>query len=485
MYRLRVLSLLGVLALTACAEPPVSPVPTMVGAGRIASIVEGEQTYFVLGTGESLPADFADQVAASGGSVVDMVAEIGVAVVRSSAPEFRQKLAKASGIVSVTPDVVLEWTAPASARGEGVDEDAAGASASIGDNEPRFALQWALRAIQAPEAWNAGYTGRGVRVAIIDGGLLRTHPDLMPNVDHAAGRCFVVTLANCIALNNYTVDGSSHATHVAGIVAAADNSVGTIGVAPNATLIGVKVLHNGVGSFEAIFNGIMYAAKPVSEGGAGAHVINMSLGATLKNTKDKAIKADVRELKKAIDLATKLAFMRGVTVIASAGNDSLNFDADKGLLALPAENQHVISISATAPVGWALPSRLATNFEKPAWYTNFGKSLVDLSAPGGSDALFRLERVDAICTVAGVRNFCEVFDMIHSTTRTGWSWMQGTSMAAPVASGVAALIIEANGGTLSPNGVRARLQQGAIDHGKPGNDQFYGHGWVNAFRSVQ
>ena len=58
-------------------------------------------------------------------------------------------------------------------------------------------------------------------------------------------------------------------------------------------------------------------------------------------------------------------------------------------------------------------------------------------------------------------------------------------MASPVAAGIAALVIEAGGGRMAPAQVEAALKRGALDLGKPGNDEFYGHGWVNAFRSVQ
>ena len=85
-----------------------------------------------------------------------------------------------------------------------------------------------------PSAHEDGFTGKGVRVAILDTGIDLTHPDLVPNLDIALGR-------NCITTGP-PQDGHGHGTHVAGIVAAADNGLGVIGVAPDARLVPFKVL---------------------------------------------------------------------------------------------------------------------------------------------------------------------------------------------------------------------------------------------------
>jgi subtilisin family serine protease len=320
--------MLGTLAIMACAESPVSPTPSVSRAGSETAGIGAEQTFVIIGAGETFPADLEMLVAAAGGSLVAFVPDVGVAQAISSSPNFRATLANVSGIESVTPDMALQWTRPIVAD-EVVDESthAIAEAASIGDNETFFSLQWANVAVHAPEAWTAGYTGKNVRVAILDGGLYSRHFDLTGHVDLTASRSFV---------KGFTFDQDVgtlwHGTHVAGIVGAKDNSFGTIGVAPNTTLIGVKVLHNGVGTFAAIFQGIVYAATPKDEGGAGANVINMSLGATLD---EKATKKDIRELTKAIDLATKYAWKRGVTVIASAGNEGINLDDEKELFVSP------------------------------------------------------------------------------------------------------------------------------------------------------
>jgi subtilisin family serine protease len=113
-----------------------------------------------------------------------------------------------------------------------------------------------------------------------------------------------------------------HGTHVAGIVAAKDNGIGTIGIAPGATLIGVKVLHGGGGTFGAVIGGIMYAATPISQGGAGASIINMSLGATFMRTANDGSPSLINALNRAISYAKR----NDVTTIVAAGNDGLDFD---------------------------------------------------------------------------------------------------------------------------------------------------------------
>ena len=483
----------ALLALAGCSDRLALPVsPADAPRHSVGALPALGQTYVILGRGGALPNGLAADVARAGGSMISILNEVGVAFAQSSSPDFRSRVARLRGVESVTPDLMVTRTPPVSIRREIPDEIPASAAgletavASIGDDETFFSFQWAPAAVQAPEAWTAGFTGKGVRVAILDGAIHSAHLDLAPNLDVAASRSFVAGFDF-----NQDIGSFWHGTHVAGIVAAADNGFGTIGIAPGATLIGIKVIHGQTGSFLSLLQGLLYAATSLAEGGAGAHVVNMSLALTI-DEKNRAIKADVRELARVTDRVTTYAHRRGVTLVAAAGNDTTDYDLENTLLLLPAMSQHVISVGATGPHGWALG---ATDFARPTYYTNFGKALVDLSAPGGTVGLFAVDGVDEICAVQGtfatVVTFCEVFDTILSTVRGGptstssYNWAQGTSMAAPVVAGIAALVIERNGGSMHPAQVAAALQQGAIDHGEPGNDPFHGKGWVNAFRSVQ
>ncbi|MET0395248.1 MAG: S8 family serine peptidase [Longimicrobiaceae bacterium] len=474
------LALAGAATLAACSGDLAGPA----APGTPPVLSQGERTgrFLILAAAESLPHDLAAQVQAAGGTLERAYPELGVAVASSAAPGFRALAGRIAGVASVTPDVAAQWASP----GKEVALDAApalppvrAAVASLADDEPFYGFQWAPAAVHAPEAWNAGYTGRGVRVAILDGGLFADHPDLSANVDRAASRSFIPGFA-------YDQDVGTfwHGTHVAGIVGAADNGIGVVGIAPGATLIGVKVLHSNVGDFDGIIAGIYYAATPRDRGGAGADVINMSLNLAVDGkTEDEEYRDAVKELEKSVDRATRYAHRQGATLISSAGNDGRNFDEAKGWINVPATASHVIGVSSTAPLGWAYG---ASDYSRPASYTNYGKSLVDLAAPGGDFAYSGTE----FCRVSFSHRQCWVYDMVMSTTRGtsaagGYDWRTGTSMAAPVVAGIAALVIEAGGGRMAPAQVEAALKRGAVDLGKPGNDEFYGHGWVNAYRSVR
>lgn len=473
------------------ADPSGTSLNTGVGSGN--------GSYMILGRNGALPSDLEARVQAAGGRVISMIPEIGVAFAEPVSPGFAAAAAGIGGVEAVSPDVVLQYTAAeaqggsateVSAEGVLISDNVSAAATSLGDDETFYSFQWAPAAVNAPAAWATGVTGRGVRVAIVDGAIYNNHLDLRDNLDVAASTSFVAGFAY-----NQDVGTLWHGTHVAGIVAAGDNGIGTVGIAPNATLIGVKVLHNGTGSFNAILNGIVYAARPRAEGGAGADVINMSLGATIdyrNNWSDPAFRTAFRDLQKAYDRATRYANQQGVTIISSTGNDGNNYDEAKHLYKFPAESQHVIAVSATGPIGWA---RGAQNFSTLSYYSDYGKSITALSGPGGNAALLAVNGDGSTCTVTGtfrvVTNPCYVFDMIMSTVRGGptatasYNWTQGTSMAAPLVSGIAALIIERSGGTATPAQVRTALQRGATDLGKPGEDAQYGAGWVNALRSVQ
>lgn len=389
-------------------------------------------------------ADLKTEVESVGGILDFAYTEIGYAQVSKLSASSSKILLKKNGIKSVTQDYLVPWVKP--------DLDFV-QEANLGADETYFIYQWNMKAINAPEAWNLGFTGRGVRVAVIDGGISANHIDLVSNIDATASKSFVTGF-------EWYDDATTfrHATHVAGIIAAADNARGTIGVAPNATIIALKALHNGSGSFGAIISAIIYAAKD-----ANADIINMSLGAVFPRNS-----LDAAKLNQALGAAINYAYQKGVVVIVSAGNDAIDFDHAGMYVHMPSEAQHVINISATAPTNFYGGGN---DFDTPASYTNYGQSFIDFTAPGGD---------------FDYPGSSYVYDMILSPgAGTGsYFFAAGTSMAAPHVAGVCALIIEASGYSLTPAEVEAKLRIGADDLGKPGNDDFYGLGRVNAFKSV-
>ncbi|WP_299986764.1 S8 family serine peptidase [uncultured Pontibacter sp.] len=446
--------------------------------------------YVVLSSSETLPAGIASELNAANGEVTSLMEQAGVATVYSEDPKFAAKASKIKGVRSVVRDLEVQWYNPDDMKI--VELADVGTPPASGDDDRYFDLQWGHAAIKAPQAWNAGHRGSGVRVAVLDSGFDLDHPDLAPNIDLAASRNFVPG-----ERLDYALPGvGSHGTHTAGTIAAADNGIGIIGVAPEAELILVKVLRDsGSGSFSWMIDGIIHATQQ------GANVINMSLGAALprngkflndngtpEDPSDDFIESDtkaVQELLIAINRATSYATKNGVTVIASAGNDANNGNADKSLVHIPSSSTGVISISATAPRGWAL-NPFGTFMDDFASYSNYGTPDVHFAAPGG-DYMYP---GNEIATIAGVTQYAYVLDYVFSTGSNlnpgtaSYYWSVGTSMAGPHAAGVAALLIGRNGGSMEPAHVLAKLRATSDDLGKPGRDPYYGYGRVNAFRAV-
>lgn len=434
-------------------------------------------TYIVQAKNLTADAQLARKIEAAGGTITSSLPQIGVFVVESEDAGFRLRAAKVHGVRSAVPDIGFQADLPPSA--EEIGEDFANPPTS-GDNDALFNLQWGHAAIDAAGAWNAGYRGAGVRVAVLDTGVRCNHPDLAANLLAADSISFVSSEPSYC-----NTSGSSHGTHTSGTILGADNGVGIIGVAPEAKLIAVKVLSaaTGSGSFQGIINGIVHAADH------GADVINMSLG--VRGGLDVGGK-DVAELVNATKRAVQYARARNAITIVSAGNDGRDLDHDSGvqvcdtdgcymanLRAFPAQLPGVVSVSALAPEGWALDP--GTDLDPLASYSNFGQSGISFGAPGGDARL----PGNAGCVVSGIASRCWVFDMVLSSTIGGWGWSAGTSMAAPHVSGVAALIIGKHGGELAPSQVETILRASADDLGKPGKDDAYGYGRVNAARAVQ
>lgn len=404
-------------------------------------------------------------VEAAGGSVVWSHGATGLGVATSDNPSFLDQVQASHVFTAAAQDVSVQWVPD-----NGVQEQAITPA-----DETFFPLQWNMQSIDAPAAWNAGCTGAGARVAIIDGGIYNQHADLAPNLDTACSVSFVPGKAY-----NEDVGTFWHATHVAGIVAAADNGTGVIGVAPEATLMGVKVLDNGTGTFGQVIGGILYASDPASFGLSGcqrADIINMSLGALFPKSATGG-----GQLVGAMAKAVNYAASKGVLVVSAAANNGVDLGHAYNYTVVPCESGSGLCVSATGPVGFALG---ATNFDHPASYSNYGEGTVDVAAPGGD---FILPGND-LCVVGGVLNYCWVFDLVISDCKGtsvppvySYCFAAGTSMATPATAGVAALIVGSHPG-ISLGALKTKLLQTATDSGPIGHDAFYGHGYVNAYNA--
>jgi len=431
--------------------------------------------FVVMANGNSINDKMINSIEATGATVTGTLPQVGMVFVSSDDADFRDKAKGVKGVRSAFANFESSVIRP-DLQGLNVSELAV-SPPFTGDDDFFFDLQWGHDAVDAPEAWEAGFRGTGVRVAVIDSGIDSSHPDLAPNLNTALSTSFVPG-------EDYDNPPGGHGTHVAGTIGAADNAFGVIGVAPEVELVAIKALSalTGSGSTSGIWEAMVYAAD------IDADVVNMSLGitgglphnCTFGTTHFPA--SDCAEFFVGYNRVTQYVNQAGTTIIASAGNDGRDTNHDASTTSLPAQANHVISVSATAPYLWGVDP--STDLDVLSSYSTFGKNGVDVAAPGGDFDVF-FDFGAAPCNGPVLPGFpCYVYDMVLSTTPGSWGWNAGTSMAAPHASGVAALIIGANGGDMKPAQVRKALRAGADDLGQPGKDDHYGHGRVNAAGST-
>lgn len=304
--------------------------------------------------------------------------------------------------------------------------------ASFEPNDPDYRKQWNLKLIQMPQAWEKS-RGRGVMVAVLDTGIayedhaeFRQVPDLQ-GVKFARGYDFVNK-------DSHPNDDHGHGTHVAGTIAqATNNREGVAGVAFEATLMPVKVLnHFGSGTSADIAQAIRWSADQ------GAKVINLSLGG--------GGRSEVME--RAVEYARK----KGAVVVAAAGNTG------QGQVQYPAAYPGAVAVGAVGPGGTRAP------------YSSWGKEL-DLAAPGGDKQQGEEGGV--------LQNTIDPRD----PSRSIYAYYQGTSMAAPHVSAVAALLFAS--GARNPDQVEKALFAGARPaSGDSGWNEQYGHGLLSAEASL-
>ena len=290
-------------------------------------------------------------------------------------------------------------------------------------NDPYYGYQWHLLQLGLEDVWGTT-AGAGVVVAVLDTGVSA----------NADGYGSLLTGTDLVDSDSDAADEFGHGSHVAGTIAqATDNGIGVAGVAPGASILPVRVLDaNGSGYATRTAEGILWAVDN------GAQVINMSLGSEGHST--------VREA------ACDYAYDAGVVVVASSGNDYYT-----DFVCYPAANEAVIAVGAT-------------DFNRDIVdYSNQGEQL-ELCAPGGDTSVDH--NGDGYSDGVLQETFWAPED-------ADWSYyfFQGTSMAAPHVSGVAALLIAS--GMESPEDVREALTSTAMDLGETGRDSIYGYGIVD------
>ncbi|MFF0265805.1 S8 family serine peptidase [Kribbella sp. NPDC004536] len=401
----------------------------------------------------------------AGGKVLVSYEQLGVVIAQSTNPDFKIDLRSVHNAREVQSVGATRTVAVTEGAGglSSADETAATPVA-----DPREGEQWDMQQIKADQAHAVTDGSRNVLVGINDSGVDDTHPDLAPNFDAADS-------VNCV--NNGVPDTtpggwrpttSIHGTHVAGIVAAARNGIGIVGVAPGVRIASVKVVNDAGFIYpEYSICGIVWAAEHHMAVTNHSYFIDPWEFWCNDNGDQGAVQEAVRR-------AYAWATDQGTLSVAAAGNS--NYDLahkttdsgspddqatpvtrtiDNGCLDMPTELPGVITVAST------------TQTRARSGFSNFGLGKIDVAAPGSS---------------------------VLSTVPGGYAKLSGTSMASPHVTGITALM-KSTHPWWGPRDIERALQTEADDTACPttpdprctgttANNSFYGEGIADALDAV-
>lgn len=338
-------------------------------------------------------------------------------------------------------------------------------SIALTPNDDHYDLQWHYPLINLPQAWDITTGSDDIVVAVIDTGILSRHPDIEGRLT-SDGYDFISDPASARDGDGRDADpedpgdlfggpgqSSFHGTHVSGTIAArSNNGVGVTGITWAGKVMPLRAVGAGGGSDFDISEAIRYAAGLPNISGVSpakaAKVINMSLSGGAGNPGSDAIHS-----------AIQAAAAAGTLVVAAAGNEN------SSLPSYPAAYSEAVAVGAVDLSMQRAP------------YSNHG-SWLSLVAPGGNlgTDLNGDGWADGILSTGASDTGGQI--------RYQYRFENGTSMAAPHVSGVAALVLAANP-ALSADQVRDILQATARDLGTPGRDDIYGFGLIDAAAAVR
>ncbi|WP_409483310.1 S8 family peptidase [Arsenicicoccus dermatophilus] len=543
------------------AATPAGAATTDQGAARSGTIL-------VLAKAGAQDASVRAAIAAAGGTVTATDSAIGLYTVATSRPGFAAQVRSSPAVDTAAPDRVvghaikerepdraqietlvgergLQGRGPVLGHGRGRGHQGKGVDPT---GEPLWGYQWDMQLIHTPAALRVA-TGKGVRVGVMDTGVDASHPDIGPNFDIALSRNFTKDIPEidgpCAedpdgsCEDPATVDEGGHGTHVASTIASPVNGLGIAGVAPQADIVNLRVgQDSGFFFLEPTVKALTYAGRN------GIDVVNMSyyIDPWAFNCADNPAdtpeqQAQQRLTIEATNRALRYARSHGVTLIAAAGNSATDLDnptvdssspnypagqakkrtIDNSCLDMPTEGDHVLTITSVGPS------------TRKAYYSSYGLNSVDVAAPGGdyrdfpgTDRNAKPANLILAALPKGVAIEDKLIDPVTGIPTTPnvikqgdayYRYLQGTSMAAPHATGVATLIVERYGATLGRQGkvllpalTEQILVRSATDHACPDpatvvypgvdpkytatctgttrRNSFYGEGIVDAARAV-
>ncbi|MBR3159134.1 MAG: S8 family serine peptidase [Atopobiaceae bacterium] len=339
-----------------------------------------------------------------------------------------EEVAKADSSETVATDV---------ASGEAGEGDLEAQAEKI--NDPKSGSQWALKSIKAQTAWSYAKGNNKVTVAVFDYGCKKNHPDLKANIVEPYNAYAAVnggSESNVTPIVSNSVSLHNHGTHVAGIIAAvSNNGKGISGVSYNANVMPVKVVDDDtLVSTEVLLNA--YDHVIAVRKSLNVRVVNLSIG-----TKVKSINSDTILIKRIDE-----AYAKGIVTVAAAGNET-STTGQVPYPFYPGDHSKVVSVINLEQSGSGVKRFPTSNYNAP------GESDKNISAPGT--------------------------DILSTDASGDYMTMTGTSMAAPVVSGVLALEFAANP-SLTPSDAVTLLYATATNLGGFSWTSGYGWGEVNA-----
>jgi len=532
------------------AQAPAAPQATVPYATPSESVPAGHATFTVLLDGPAARDGVVAAIEAAGGHLLRENTAVSALVVDAPPAGFVERVSTIDGVFGATRAHVLGTarsvavqSAPAAPHPSGsLTDPAAAGPAGLDPLDTRL---WGLSLVRADAARAVQAGDRRVLVGILDTGVDGNHPDIAPNFDAGLSRNFVTDIPTdptgaqldgpcefdgCVDPPDH--DGGGHGTHVAGTVAAAANGSGVSGVAPNVMLVNIRAgQDDGMFFLQPVIDALTYGAD------IGLDVINMSFYVDpwryncIDNPADPSgARIEQRTTVEAVNRALEYAHSKGVTLVGSLGNEnedlghprqdmsSPNYPpgseyarpiANATCTDLPVEGPHVIGVSAVGPNG------------EKAGYSNYGVEQISLAAPGGNRGVGGYDDmilstypqsilqqdgdVDAAGEITqkgaagGVQRVCGT----ESSAGCGYyAYLQGTSMAAPHVTGIAALVVSQHGEadpqhpgqlTMAPDAVERALTGSAHEtacpitalptapcEGSASFNGYYGNGIVDA-----
>lgn len=431
-------------AFSACPDPATSPdsvsTPCVAIAEFDPAASRAERVAVIRGAGAAVRFNFGIVPAAA-----VMVPNEATYWLLAGSPEVRRLIPDRRVHTFAPPEKCSPW--PGCKNGDGGGTGGGGGGLS----QP---VPVGVQVVGAPAVWKGDNKGGSVTVAILDTGIDTDHPDLDADgskVDQGMTCLGDEAEATCIPGGE---DDHGHGTHVAGIVAAIDNTIDVVGVAPNARLEAVKVLDSSGGGYHSnVIAGLDWVCDPddkkncqLASRQSAAGVVNMSLGREGDCSADGG-DASGRMVGEAIDRLVTA----GIPVVVSAGNDNTKDVSQM----VPAGCPGVIAVaSSTAATGTNKCRFLASlgdvGQDTASFFTTDGEG-VSVSAPGE-------EYEDNTCGTIQSTGILSLA-MGGGTTR-----MSGTSMASPHVAGIVALMLHQQSG-FSPAGVKTALEDNARGKG--------------------